>query len=454
VVLPRALPLRFASVALVVAATSLFGCPGIGGRAGLECPDCNVVLISIDTVRADHVGAYGYARATTPRIDALAAGGVLFENAISQSSWTRPAHMSIMTGLYPSEHGYVALADRNRLPDDVPTLAKVLAGRGWTTVAFTGGVNVAAIYGFDQGFATFRSNGKNFRDNLEETRYWLEHERKGKFFLFFHGYDAHTPYTTDAIDRRDLALPATKPRHKFHRVCRHHHAPGSAIQRYVDEYDGAIHHADRYVGKLVDELNRLGLLEKTILVITSDHGEEFLEHGGCFHLNTLYREVLHVPLIIVAPGLAPARVGATVPASVTIAPTILEMVGIRDSAIPALSLLPLALGGDPPLAVAVSETSRRSGKGRGRGHIRSLTHPNEKLIDWITEGHREYFDTKADAAEGHPISDDERTRPLGEEITAWFADHPLKVKANEENEERRKELDRTEQQLRSLGYVD
>jgi arylsulfatase A-like enzyme len=447
------LPFRFASVALVVAATLLFACER---RPRLECPDCNVVLISMDTVRADHVSAYGYARPTTPRIDALAAGGVLFENAISQSSWTRPAHMSIMTGLYPNEHGYVALVDRNRLPDDVPTLAKELAGHGWTTVAFTGGVNVAAIYGFDQGFATFRSNGKNFRDNLEETKYWLEHERKGKFFLFFHGYDAHTPYTNDAIDRGHLAMRAKRPRHKFHRVCRNHHKPGSAIQRYVNEYDGAIHHADRYVGKLVDELARLGLLEKTILVITSDHGEEFLEHGSCFHLNTVYREVVHVPLVILAPGLPPARIAATVPASVTIAPTILDMVGIRESAIPAHSLLPLALGGEAPDAPAISETSRRSGAGhgRGRGHARSLTRTNEKLVDWLTEGRREYFDVIEDPGEQRPITDEARTGPLGKEITAWFAEHPLRVKVNEQNENRRRELDESEEQLRALGYVD
>ncbi len=339
------------------------------------------MLISADTLRADHVGAYGYARPTTPNVEEHAARGVLFENAISQSSWTRPAHLSMFTGLYPNEHGVVALADRQLPEPGVVTLASALFTRGYRTAGFTGGINVSASFGFDRGFETDRSNRKYFRDNLAETRLWLDAHQNEKFFLFWHGYDPHTPYFSDPVDRAALAVPE-RPRVGLRRACRaeRHH---DVVARYVPEYDAAIRRADRYVGKLLTELEQRGLMERAVIVFTSDHGEEFREHGGCFHLDTLYREVLHVPLVVAGPGLAPRRVEALVPASVAIGPTILEIVGANDTLLPGPSLAgALSTGAFEVEAEVVSETSRDPSV-RGNGHLRALTAERGKLLHAI-----------------------------------------------------------------------
>jgi arylsulfatase A-like enzyme len=460
------------------AALAAAGCNGReSARSGFAtCKDCNVVLVSVDTLRADHVGAYGYPKPVTPNIDALARRGVLFENAISQSSWTRPAHMSIFTGLHPREHGFVALADTRRLEDSVPTLASVLRGKGFRTAAFVGGVNLAPLYGFDQGFDVYRTNGKYFRDNLEDVRYWLETETTGgqPFFLFLHGYDAHTPYLTDPVDRQALALPEGPPTVSLGETCR---AGGdrSRVDPFRREYEGAVHRADRYVGKLVRELETRGLLERTIVVLLSDHGEEFLEHDRCFHIATVYREVLHVPLILVAPGLEPRRVAAPVAASVPIAATILEMAGIEGHPIPGESLLAAALGGPAPEAPIVSETERNA-PNKGEGHVRALTTASHKLIHWTTQQKHALFDVNADPAEQRPVDDSGLRHELDEELGRWTSGHgpkhPARRRENakegekavspggqdehygDDSPESEQERRRREEDLRSLGYAD
>ncbi len=421
------------------------------------CDRCNVVIVSIDTLRADHVGAYGYERPTTPHLDTLAEDGVLFENAVSQSSWTRPAHMSIFTGLYPSEHGYVGLSDNARLGEDTLTLARVFREQGYTTVAFTGGVNVSAFYGFDRGFDLYRSNGRAFRANLEETRYWLAEEATEPFFLFWHGYDAHSPYTSDAIDRAALELPAMRPHLRLRHICRDE-GPKRRIQRVIRQYDAAIHHADRYLGKLLAELDRLSLLDRTVVVVLSDHGEEFLDHGACLHINTLYHEVLRVPLVIHAPGLEPRRIPDLVPASVSIGRTVLDLVGLAARGFPGVSLAGLATGAKIGPFHVVSETRRQISQTRGHGHVRSLTTPEGKLIDWITLGKKEWFDLRRDSRELAPRTSGNELIKAAAELAAWVKDHPRRDVAGRVGEtppapsaQQARELER---ELRSLGYVE
>ncbi|MBI5506752.1 MAG: sulfatase [Deltaproteobacteria bacterium] len=437
---------------------------GQGRSNNYECTDCNVVLISIDTLRADHVGTYGYSRPTTPNIDALSKTSVVFEDAIAQSSWTRAAHMSIFTGLHPREHGYIALADRRRLDDKVATLASVLRENGYTTAAFVGGVNVAAEYGFDQGFDVYRSNGKFFRDNFQDAMYWLDGNEKSRFFLFLHGYDAHTPYASDPIDRLAIGVTSQMPRKGLRKTC----TKAGAIERiqpFVEAYDAAVHRADRYVGKILADLERRHLLERTIVVLLSDHGEEFLEHGRCFHLSTLYREVLHVPLIVKAPGLAPRRVAGLVSASVTIAPTIAGLVGIRTHPFPAAALIDAALGGAVPTEAVVSETER-SIKGEGFGHLRAITTANRKLIDWLSQRRREYFRTDEDAGEARPLTTIAEGADLDEELERWTGAHVPMVGSGREEGERTSDVPvpgaspssapspEQDEKLRSLGYIE
>lgn len=380
-----------------------------------------MVLISVDTLRADHVGALGYPRPTTPRIDRLASVGVLFEKAIASSSWTRPTHMSIFTGLHPREHGFVSRLDSRPLEDDVPTLASVLRNHGYATAGFHGGLNVADNYGFDRGFDVYRSRGRYFDDNFEDFRDWLDEQDQRRVFVFLHGYDAHMPYVSQTVDREALDLPPDRPAQGHGQTCR-----GDGVRDihpWIDEYDASIHRADRAIGRILGELERRGRLARAIVVLVSDHGEEFLEHGACFHISTLHREVLHVPLIVVAPGLAPRRVAATVPASVTVAPTILDLIGIEDHGLPGPSLVAAALGGAAPQAPVVSETERLAGK-KGHGYLRSLTTDSDKLIDWIDEERHELYDTATDPGEGRPLDDPSRAARLRRRLATWADDHP------------------------------
>jgi arylsulfatase A-like enzyme len=434
------------------------------------CRDCNLVLISVDTLRADHVGALGYPRPTTPNIDALAERGVLFENAIAQSSWTKPAHMSIFTGLHPREHGFVALGDTRPLENDVPTLASVLKDHGYRTAAFVGGVNLSAAPGFDQGFEVFRNNGKNFRDNMEDLRWWLDHRGEGRFFLFVHGYDAHTPYRNDPVDRRALGLGETPPDSALAATCRGD-GPVSRIEPYIDEYDAAVHRADRYVGKLLADLGDRGLLERSVVVLLSDHGEEFLEHGRCFHIATLYREVLHVPLLFVAPGLGARRLPDLVPASVSIAPTVMDLLGIHEHPFPGPSLASLARGGPGPRGAVVSQTERSEAR-RGDGEVLAITFPDEKLIRWTTGERSARFDLVSDPEEKNPSAEPgPRRSALDQELDRWLVDHPPRWESRRQSTSRTGKSptaksspddgplddengDERHERLRSLGYAE
>ncbi len=435
----------------------LVAVPGCSGERavserGYSCPNCNLVLISMDTLRADHVGAYGYERSVTPNIDALAARGVLFENAVAQSSWTRPSHLSMFTGRYPNEHGVCALVDRQRLPADIPTVASELARAGLRTAAFTGGVNVSAEFGFDNGFEIYRTNGKYFADNLGALREWLDDNGDERFFLFLHGYDAHTPYLNEPEDREALSLEKKPPRRGVRPVCKRSDSE-RRVRAFVDEYDAAIRRGDRNIGIVVEELRRRRLLDRTVIVFTSDHGEEFLEHGRCFHLTTLYREVLHVPLIIAGPGLERGRRSRLVPASVSVAPTLLAVAGVHEHRLPGQSLLAADADVDS-LPFVVSETERRARNGRGQGHLRSLTTDSEKLLHRVTDGNYERFDLSSDPAELEPVTAGGRLEILVTRLERWLSEHPPQVhsdRARASNDLQNSELDR---QLRRLGYRD
>jgi len=445
----RARGVRELSVAVLVLLASAVGCRD-DRFVPVPCPDCNVVLISMDTLRADHVGAYGYPRPTTPNVDRVASRGVVFENAIAQSSWTRPAHMSMLTGLYPAEHGFLRLSDRKRLPEATATIASVLSEHGWRTVAFTGGLNVAPDFGFDIGFEAYRTDGRSYRDSADDVVGWLREHRAEKFFLFLHAYDAHTPYHSEDEDRRALGLGPSVDPNGFRRACKQRNA--IRMKRYVDAYDAAIHHGDRYVGAVLSVLDELALTDRTIVVFTSDHGEEFLEHGRCFHITTLYREVLHVPLVVAGPNIPARRVTGLVPASVAIGATLLDLVGVGGDPLPGPSLAATLVGAPAHFDAVISETDRSQRGGRGRGHVLAVTRGADKLIEWITEGRYEYFDLASDPGEQQPLSGDRpEIRRLRESLAAWAASHPARLVArplpSDADHGLRKEL-------RALGYIE
>lgn len=377
-------------------------------RAALEgldekaAPRRSAVLVVVDALRPDDLGAYGCARATSPGLDRLAASGALFSRAFAQSSWTLPSLATLMTSLYPSVHGAMqspgegdwgarlergalALGPGQRLDASRRTLAETLRAAGWATAGFVGGAFPRAAFGFDKGFDVWRE--ANLVDELlPDARRFVRAHRDGGFFLYLHAMGVHAPYaapprwdadyrgsvdgstrTFALVDQGKLRL---SPRDLAHLRAR---------------YDDGVTWVDRGLGALFDELRAAGLLDSTLVVVTADHGEAFLEHGRLGHGDTLYDELLRVPLIARAPGLAARRIDEPV-GLVDVAPTILDWLGAPPlPAAQGRSLLPLLRGGrikDNPL---VAQGRRFDALRSGRWKLIAREGAAEQLYDLVAD---------------------------------------------------------------------
>lgn len=309
----------------------------------------NVILISIDTLRADHLGCYGYERPTSPSIDAFASRGARFEKAMSSSSWTVPAHMTMFTGVDPPMHGAQGYPRSQRATRRVPTLAEILSARGFRTAAFTGGGYVAATFGFQRGFAKFSSQGRHFNSNTASARHWIESNRDEPFFLFLHGYDVHGPYKPPA-HYAQMFEDRSEKRFSGNLVIGGPRPSDGKLRFAISQYDAEIRAVDDVIGGLLREWEEMGVLANTLVVITSDHGEEFYEHGQVYHSHALYDELLHVPLIMVGPGVQ-AGVHRTQVGLIDITPTILGALGLAplQKTMMGVDLTPVLTGdADPP----------------------------------------------------------------------------------------------------------
>lgn len=265
-------------------------------------PKTNVILISLDTLRADHLGCYGYEKNTSPNIDAFAKSAVLFERCMAPASWTTPSHATVFTGLPSSAHRAGGLMHR-RLRPSFTTLAEVFRDEGYLTAAYTEGIAMSGELGFDQGFDTYGDGyGPGLKPGSAEKTFtkgldWLDRHGDHPFFLYLHTYEIHAPYQAPEPFHSRFAEgvpPGVIPE-----------AGGVAIEKARDAYDAEIAYTDDALGKLFDALQERGLLESSLVVIFSDHGEEFGEHGGITHARTVFQEQLHVPLIVRMPGATP-----------------------------------------------------------------------------------------------------------------------------------------------------
>ncbi|MBI4879590.1 MAG: sulfatase [Planctomycetes bacterium] len=336
------------------------------GRGAAVRP--NVVLVSIDTLRADRLGAYGHDRPTSPFIDSLAERSVLFEQAFSQSPKTAPSHMSLLTGLYPEAHGVENYGESGnaRLSASVPTLASVFREHGYRTAAHTAGGNVRGELGFDQGFLVYEDRGTE-EAIFARARAAIAEYADAPFFLFVHTYAVHDPYLPPERYReqfvspsyrggvksteRDLFRAGAKSFADLHREFWENVDRDSAedLQHLKNLYDASIRWADDLVAGLWQEIEARSLGERTLFILTSDHGEEFLEHDRFQH-DSLYQEVLHVPLIFRLPpgsGIAPRRIREVV-SQIDFMPTVLDLAGIAPPPlIQGRSLAPLMRGEAP-----------------------------------------------------------------------------------------------------------
>jgi arylsulfatase A-like enzyme len=332
----------------------------------------NVLLAVIDTLRADRLGCYGNPRGLTPAIDGLAEEAALFEAASAHAPWTLPSTASLLTGLLPEQHGAGGrLGAFTRLAKGVPTLAEHFRAAGYATAAV---VNVSFLgpdFGLARGFEhhdleAYESNRKMRRADAttDAALGWLGAERGERpFFLLVHYFDPHALYDPPQPFRRRFARAPDREDGGFAfgtraqmvelRAGRLPLDPAT-LERAEALYDAEVAFTDAHVGRLLSGLDRLGLTERTVVVLTADHGEEFLDHQGFEHGHTLYAELLHVPLVIRAPGLAALRCASGV-GLVDVAPTVCELAGLAPlPGAGGASLLPLLQGesagaGDRPV---------------------------------------------------------------------------------------------------------
>lgn len=396
----------------------------------------NVLLITIDTLRADHVGSYGYAPARTPALDALAARGVRFTQAATVAPLTLPAHSSLMTGTFPGRHG---VRDNGGfyLGDDQVTLAKALKARGYRTGGFVSAFVLDHRWGIGQGFdryfddfdlSKFRLDigldavQRPGRETVSKAVEWLDQDAAQPFFAWVHLYEPHAPY--DPPEAMRVRFPPTM----------------------VGAYDGEIATADEQIGRLIDHLAATGRLDRTVVVALADHGESLGEHGEEQHGFFVYDATTRIPLIVAGPGLAPRVVDDQV-RIVDVMPTVLELLGIGIPApVQGRSLVPLLRGGHLDL-VALSETWYP------RHHYgwSELTSIRDGRYHFIEAPRRELYDTATDPGELHNLADanasraDVQEHALREIVARTSAGHgPAQPRAVAPD---------VEERLRALGYV-
>lgn len=289
------------------------------------------ILISIDTLRRDHVGAYGYSKPTTPTLDGWARAGVVAEDAVSVSSWTLPSHLSMLTSVLPGAHG--GTNGHVKFNRAVPTVAEVLKKRGFATHAVTSHLYVSSVYGVDAGFDSMNYRQDRPASNVANHAMDLI-DRFGDrpFFLFLHFYDPHWHYAPPAeLLRLFEPVPYTGRMtgnlNDFQNK-RPEEVKREDLEHLLALYDGEIHSVDNELARLAKHLEERGVSKNTLLFVTSDHGEEFLEHGSWEHQKTLYEEVIRVPMIVTGPGVTSRRESKPV-SLIDVSPTILNFLGVE-----------------------------------------------------------------------------------------------------------------------------
>jgi arylsulfatase A-like enzyme len=405
-------------------------------------PAYGVVLVSLDTLRARSVSAYGAERETTPQFDAFAGTGVLFEDASAAAPHTLTSHLSLFTGAYM--HSTV-VEPLSVLKTSVPTLPELLRRAGYDTAAFTEDGFIAPAFGFARGFAVYgedKSTDFHRPEGHVETTFahgvgWLQEHYDRPFFLFLHTYQVHFPYDPP---------PGYEDVFELHE--RYTRGPERDRLRYEQE----ARYTDDALAALLGEIDALGLTDRTLVIVLADHGEEFYEHGEHFHGNDLYDEAIHVPLVMRLPGLLPAARRAGPVSLVDVLPTILDLLGLPAPAgIDGESLLPVAFGAAPR-----QDRAAYSAPGTGFGTHSAVRTAGYTCIWHPEAGPLECFDRRRDPYERHPLDGQDLAtgaraadallaafRAREPDVASADAAHPTPPDADPERLEK----------LRALGYA-
>jgi len=450
-------PRRSALLAILALLLPL-GC----GRESRRPP--NVLLLVVDALRFDHVGAYGYERDTTPTIDKLAGESVLFTRAYSPGNSTRSSVPAMLTSLYPAATGVERHEDV--LHSAVPTLAEALARAGYATAAFVTNPSLRPEVGFGRGFDVYDYNPRlegtaSTAERFEtatrlQTRAleFLRGVEQRPFFVYIHYRDVHGPYVPpEPYDRRywDPDAPIAAQRaltdDEYQKLGGGKRLDGlQTLEHYVSQYDGEVRYTDDRIAEFLAELDRSGRLENTVVIVTADHGEAFLEHGDWGHGDELYEEELHVPLIFRLPGRRHAGSRIDVPVSgVDLWPTLAGLTGTpAPSGVQGRSLVPMM----------------EAGRGRERplfadadGGRHSVHDQGWKLVLLKGGKRRVLFDLNADPGEQKDLFD---LRPdKAQELLNLLAQHLREsetIRAKRPSHGERLDSE-TEAGLKALGYL-
>lgn len=426
----------------------------------------DVVVIVVDTLRADRLGRYGNPRGLTPALDRLADRGVRFANAYAPASWTMPSVASLMTSRLPAQH---RVSDFDtRLPADEVTIAERLGAAGMATAGFSANWRLNADLGFDQGFALWRpfldspgskgkARGEVLRAAAEE---WLDQkpaagEASPPRFLYFQFMEPHIPLNPPAdllarfapgVDAGTAERLGQWTQQMF---------PDTAalaegdVSRIAAVYDAEVAAADREIDRLLQALEQRGVLEHALVIVTADHGEELLEHGTFGHGDNLFNTTVHVPLIVAGPGVPAGRVVEQNVSLIDLAPTILDMLGLPpEPRFEGRSLVPLLRGARPAPVDVVLQLPQKSLVLDLRRHRDGMLRGPDKLLVGV-EGVGEQFDLAADPAEQHPAF-----APADAPLRVALDAATTALAARRQPAEEKAVVDAaTKEKLRALGYA-
>ncbi len=465
----------------------------------------NIILISIDTLRADHLSCYGYHKKTTPHIDRIAGEGTIFRRNYSTGVWTPPGHASMLTGLYVSEHG---VHGENRLNKNIPTIATKLKENGYQTSGFVNNSQVGELVGFDKGHDTFMEIWKGEKPGSTAERIikgvkrrirkklgyedmgarktndlfksWVvdKIDRSSPFYTFLHYIEPHNPLSPPRtyknkfmnkplknVDMKKIEKVAYNPL-----VCyiEDQNLNKEEIELLKVLYDSEIAYTDSIVGEIIDILKKEGMYDNTMIIITSDHGEHFGEHGHWSHVASLYNEVLHIPLIIKFPKDTKhiSEVNACTQL-VDIFPTVMEITGVPFDNVTKTSGVSLVYGSN-------NETSLHHhvfAEWEGRVpyfiqnrldtpgcsvNISNITNKmwmvsdGEQKYIYADNGNREFYDLKKDINEQNNLID--QNRESADKMAAVLSEW-RKASGAKEDQEQREMNEETKKNLEALGYM-
>ena len=444
---------------------------------GYRCSGCNVILITIDSLRADHLGSYGYFRNTSPNIDRFADDGVLFTSAYAQASATSQSLSSLMTSKSPTRFPGSYRLGGHKLDEEKVTLAEMLRENGYITGGIVTNSWLKEGRGFDQGFDYyyFKFRGDTFQppyissDRVTKLGLnWLKWNKDQKFFLWLHYMEPHTPYISHEEYQYDpgyqgkfkdsFGAPATINKYKNPDL----NLTDEELYHAQALYDGEINYVDNSIGALLSELKEMGLYNNTVIIITTDHGEEFKDHKSIGHGHTLYNELINVPLIIRVPGSAKIKTDRQV-RLLDVVPTVLDILKIEtNSSFDGVSLLPILKNEGSEnysLEVYSKMATHHSSIISGDGWKLILSYMElrfepQKHRRWEKiETRRELYNLKDDPGEQNNLVDEypEIAKELEERLTELQSIQGIN---DDESVSSDSEIsNKTKEELKSLGYV-